>query len=708
MSRYNPDHPHAHRIFDAVQRWADRCLVKDNSVFSDEAIWTAAHVRELIEFFVQRPDEGEGVFTEKLQTQVEPASPQAKRLMAELLWVLSLFPSNIYPPAKRRLITTAWGWSGSELSKKVEPLSDEVLLGLGHAGPGYSNHRWRELRFLILMTEEIKVMPSTERTALLNDPWRFNDWLDALPDDGNRQLKLLLPHLLHPEQFERIASRGALRKILATFGGVDTRRFNSMAKRERDEALLDIRGRLAAEIGSEVDFYRPPLKGRWQDETVPETEVAEPQAQARAGETPPLNQILYGPPGTGKTYATIDRALAIVDPEFFADNADDRASLKARFDERVGEGVIAVVTFHQSLSYEDFVEGLKAEVDDQGRLCYVVADGILKRLCIPAGAGAGFAPGRVFSKDYRVLRSTSEILWLRKPNGSELPLPWALLHELASLVRGGKVTLDDLRAAALFEKVPTARLEKFIVNGYKNILPEIVQTVLEAETNGSVSNTPKVLIIDEINRGNVSRIFGELITLIEPDKRLGEREQLTVTLPYSKQTFGLPNTLHLIGTMNTADRSLAAMDIALRRRFEFEEIEPNPALLDFEIEGVEISSLLAALNARIELLLDREHRVGHAYFTALERETSLSALAKVFRRRIIPLLQEYFFDDWSRIALVLNDRAKEAADRIVVERDRSAQDLFSGAEIDVPVRPAWAVNWSALERPGAYQGILLK
>ncbi len=195
--------------------------------------------------------------------------------------------------------------------------------------------------------------------------------------------------------------------------------------------------------------------------------------------------------------------------------------------------------------------------------------------------------------------------------------------------------------------------------------------------------------------------------MIEPDKRLGEPEQLTVTLPYSKQSFGLPRDLYLIGTMNTADRSLTSMDIALRRRFEFEEIGPDPSLLDgIEVAGIDLARLLAGLNARIEVLLDRDHRLGHAYFTGLRGGTSVDPLAKVFRQRILPLLQEYFFDDWSRIALVFNNPRKAPEDRIVVEKERSVGELFGEGDAP-PTNGAWMVNWGALERHGAYEGILL-
>ena len=166
---------------------------------------------------------------------------------------------------------------------------------------------------------------------------------------------------------------------------------------------------------------------------------------------------------------------------------------------------------------------------------------------------------------------------------------------------------------------------------------------------------PYVLIIDEINRGNISRIFGELITLIEDSKRQGADDALSVTLPYSKDDFSVPDNVYIIGTMNSSDRSLTGLDIALRRRFTFIEMPPKPEFLTgVEVMGLDIRKLLEVINQRIEVLLDRDHCIGHANFMTLQKDPSLTNLAQIFKQKIIPQLQEYFFDDWSKINMVLN------------------------------------------------------
>ncbi len=273
-----------------------------------------------------------------------------------------------------------------------------------------------------------------------------------------------------------------------------------------------------------------------------------------------MNAIFYGPPGTGKTYNVRESAA-----EICGKYRDD-------YPELVERGRISFVTFHQSYSYEDFVEGIRPDTKN-GVVNYEIRKGIFRQMC------------------------------------------------------------DRARSDPDCDKY--------------------------------------VLIIDEINRANISKVFGELITLLEPDKRLGEPNEIKVRLPYSGDEFGIPSNLYLIGTMNTADRSIALLDTALRRRFEFVEMMPTPSDLPKIIinegeEGnsIDLVAMLVSLNKRVEYLYDRDHAIGHAFFWDVE---TLDDLSTVFRRKVIPLLQEYFYEDWKKISQVLNDAGDGSAFLRVVD-----------------------------------------
>lgn len=216
-------------------------------------------------------------------------------------------------------------------------------------------------------------------------------------------------------------------------------------------------------------------------------------------------------------------------------------------------------------------------------------------------------------------------------------------------------------------------------------ISEILKKNSSTTINVEKEMKPHVFIVDEINRGNISKIFGELITLIESTKREGEPEAASAILPYSKEPFSVPNNVYILGTMNTADRSIALMDTALRRRFDFEERMPDESLLrgikvSADGENVDVAELLHTINQRIEYLYDREHTIGHAFFMKLKDNPSLDVLAEIFENNVIPLLQEYFYEDYEKIQLVLGDNSKSSNKyQFVKDEMLDVRNVFKGS-----------------------------
>lgn len=417
----------------------------------------------------------------------------------------------------------------------------------------------------------------------------------------------------------------------------------------------------------------------------------------------PLNQILYGPPGTGKTYHTINRAIAIANPNFNLNQ--EREKIKDEYNRLVNVGQIVFCTFHQSMSYEDFVEGIKPQIEEDSdgnkSVIYEVKKGVFKLIVEKAKSNRSKEETVNFNYDFddgwdALIKEANSGLVNNDPIKLSIQTP-NLGLKIVDVTEKGNLKLKPIyseeakeyivsysRTKTLQEVFPDLSVIKNIDKEFRAVIGGSNSTAYWSVINyinNKIDSEKKpttqeiilpalshVLIIDEINRGNVSQIFGELITLIEDSKRLGKDESLEVTLPYSKETFGVPSNLYIIGTMNTADRSVESLDTALRRRFSFEEMMPDLDILTGKnIQGIILKDLLYTINKRVEILLDRDHMIGHSYFINIKSEDDLK---NTFKNNIIPLLQEYFYSDYEKIGMIVGQEFFE-------ESEKYTKDIFA-------------------------------
>jgi 5-methylcytosine-specific restriction enzyme B len=415
----------------------------------------------------------------------------------------------------------------------------------------------------------------------------------------------------------------------------------------------------------------------------------------KMSEFQPLNQILFGPPGTGKTFNTINKAIEIIENRVLSSEeleSKNRTALKDKFEEYKKAGQIEFVTFHQSYGYEEFVEGIKADLDSD-EIKYKLEEGIFKKLANLAELNYKKSTATIEAKkDFTTL--FKEQILDKLIDDEKLKISTPKKHFFITEVNEKTIFFEkaegqtdhSLSIRTLKEIYESGKNEK-IKGGLSVYYEPILNLLLQNSLFDKVDEEPlknHILIIDEINRGNISKTFGELITLIEPSKRIGADEEIKVKLPYSNDDFGVPQNLYILGTMNTADRSIALMDTALRRRFEFIEMLPDLEVLnDLEVEGINIKLMLGKINQRVEYLYDRDHTIGHAYFMSLKENSSLEELENIFKNKIIPLLQEYFYDDWEKIRLVLADNQKEENYQFIKAKKYDIKSLFGNENIDL-------------------------
>ncbi len=551
MGRFKRAEP----ILVAAEHWKRRCLLGERSLFTDRSLWTRSNFQELQEVYVEKlDDQSSDSFLVKLKRQLEPSSPDAKCLWAELTWVYRLIQNrqSMRPANKRARIVEIWKWSRRDFPEDHELLNDAVL-GAGVVTPGtaYNTLAWKEFRFFVVAMLDWSSLEVNERKSLLDRAWDFASWLDATKFAENRMFRHALLFLLFPDEFESIVSNQVKRQIFNRLHQGD--RPDTSNAVELDRALFAIRRRLENEYPGEVHFYRPPIKELWQSGPAPpdpSDDEEDPSGTYSPGDAhqdlfiPPdhfkrlltsikfrKNLILQGPPGTGKTFIARRIAWCLIG--------------------RKDSDPIEMVQFHQSYAYEDFVQGYRP-TDEGG---FNLRDGVFHRFCERARANL---------------------------------------------------------------------------------------------------KTPYVFIIDEINRGNLSRIFGDLLMLIEADKR---GEDYAVALTYSDKRFHVPANVHILGMMNTADRSLALVDYALRRRFAFETLEPAYGKSEFEEylkqRGADphlvarISERMGTLNKTIigDKELGRSFQIGHSYFVPGKGDEPSEAWYKdIVDTQIAPLLRAYWSD----------------------------------------------------------------
>ena len=493
------------------------------------------------------------------------------------------------------------------------------------------------------------------------------------------------------------------------------------------------------------------------------------------------NVIFYGPPGTGKTYTTAKRAVEICKTESEKELTDYSEIMEKYNELKKNKRIEFITfhqsygyeEFIEGIKPKVLNEDDESENENSQEIEYEIVDGIFKEFCDNARKAIIESKSNIYVSPKAIVWKVTVKDEVKEDcfNSNHVRINFKLGTAGASKfdneikkgdiiittdgsrtkINGIAVVTDD-KAYTLnkAQSDTTTRNVDWLVKGINEDIYEINdEKILPRKTVTKVPNMkvediiklakekesivlskeelskidikenkePYVFIIDEINRGNISKIFGELITLIEPTKRSGKKECISTKLPYSKKEFTVPDNVYIIGTMNTADRSIALMDTALRRRFKFEEMLPDYHLLEdifVEDKGVKVNigAMLKVINERIEYLYDREHTIGHAVF--LEKmendkiDIDINKLENIFKKNIIPLLQEYFYEDYEKIRIVLGDNAKDEDEQFILAVS-IPKDIFEGdiGDIDIPEKK-YIINYDNFKNIMAYKNISKK
>lgn len=705
-------------LYDAFRLFQERCLQEDRSLFwPDQLIWTRTNLQLWKSQVIDSPIvAGELKFNEKLEQQLVGAPPILWALAADLHYIYYLPSANITLAKRFDNIGWAAQKSGLSLPPKQDPLWEAQKHGFTRTTQKY-HYRYAQLHLLAAFALRLKAQGN--QSEILANAARVQSLLDeileSIPGASNRayDLRHAILYLMFPDRYERIISSAHKGKIVSRYIHLV-----SDPQTDLDSRLLQIRESLASTRfnGQNFDFYND-LRQEWDPDDVETPQPVEPERPAITAE-PVLvqdtkivtdavrlikrfsNLILFGPAGTGKTHWARKIANHLVIPQLR--QAQSRPAFL--------QTVIADLAFYDILALDMYKTGHggKYSVPELQGMELVQARFSQNPVRNPSNQIWGYLQAHTDpeSKTVRYAARTEPFLF-DKTETSQWYLTEAgreyvqnILGERLQSIQQGPPEVNQPEDFIRWATFHQSYAYEDFVEGLRPKIGSSDATVLAFEMKPGIfrllcaqaKNDPRnqyVLVIDEINRGNIAKIFGELMTLIEADKR----GTISVELPYSKEHFQVPVNLSIIGTMNTSDRSIALLDVALRRRFAFLEFLPEPELLDsisislMEEDSLSIGTCLRNLNRRIVELRGVDYQIGHSYFLPLldiaDDADKLQLLDDIWNYQVMPLLKEYFYGQNDLLRQVLptffnqdeDVQAQSAGDPIVLHGDELVSAL---------------------------------